>query len=433
MAGGRDSDLLCFRKYGLPFYAASWVPSEKIFLAQRKQKQGSQKEGEEVSTGDGSTALPDAAINSSYLAFAGGGGEGSSGIPNAIVIAEFDFSSNFLSQEPVAKLRLGADLPYRMAVHPGGEGLICSLPKSCRWFEWDVLENEGSLKLGLRSSERVLTQLEDIGQQLAVTFNSEGSLLAVGSEDGYLRVFKWPSMEVILDQADAYSTVKDLDFSSDGKFLVSLGNGGPCRVWDVMSSTVVASLPKESDEIFGFCRFSQTSDSNQILYTTAVRDRGGSIISWNTSSWMRVRSKQIVRDPICAFDVSADGRFLAVGTVEGDILVINSTDMKVQTVVRKAHLGLVTTLMFSEDSRALASASMDSSTRVTIIEDQKRQSGGSMWIVVFIVLIAILVYFLKTDGALPWLWINLLANYSGVAANLDYWECLHEVSRLQMI
>lgn len=32
--------------------------------------------------------------------------------------------------------------------------------------------------------------------------------------------------------------------SPDGKYLVSLG--GPCRVWDVTSSTVVTALPKEN-------------------------------------------------------------------------------------------------------------------------------------------------------------------------------------------
>lgn len=37
-----------------------------------------------------------------------------------------------------------------------------------------------------------------------------------------------------------------LSCSPDGKYLVSLGNRGPARVWDVTSSTVVASLPKEN-------------------------------------------------------------------------------------------------------------------------------------------------------------------------------------------
>lgn len=31
-------------------------------------------------------------------------------------------------------------------------------------------------------------------------------------QDGKLRVFKWPSMEIIIDEANAHSCVKDLDF-----------------------------------------------------------------------------------------------------------------------------------------------------------------------------------------------------------------------------
>ena len=34
----------------------------------------------------------------------------------------------------MGKLGTGSDLPYRMVVHPGGDGVICSLPKSCRYF-----------------------------------------------------------------------------------------------------------------------------------------------------------------------------------------------------------------------------------------------------------------------------------------------------------
>ncbi|KAF9618784.1 hypothetical protein IFM89_002652, partial [Coptis chinensis] len=64
--------------------------------------------------------------------------------------------------------------------------------------------------------------------------------------DVHLRVFKWPSMEVILDENDAHTTVKDLSFSSDEKYLVSLGSGSSCSVWDVSSSKIVASLPKEN-------------------------------------------------------------------------------------------------------------------------------------------------------------------------------------------
>ncbi|XP_073059445.1 SEC12-like protein 2 [Primulina eburnea] len=371
----KDDESSC-KKYGVPLYGAAWAP-----LA---------------------AGVSDSTASSSvngHVVLAGGGGEGRSGIPNALLVAALDLGSNSLSDQPVAKLGTGSDLPYRIAVHPGGEGVICSLPKSCRWFEWEANTSEDKHSLSLKSSEKVLQQLEDVGQQLGITFNPEGNLLAVGGEDGRLRICKWPSMETTLDEHSGHSSVKDLDFSPDGKFLVSVGSG-PGRIWNVASSTSIASLPKENDEVFGFCRFSRGTDADQVLYVTAVRDNGGSIVKWNTTTWKRMNSRHVVRDPVSAFNVSPDGKLLALGTIQGDILILSSTNMQVRTIVKKAHLGLVTALAFSQDSRALISASLDSSARVTLIKDTKKK-GVNLWIILFVLLIAVaLYYYAKNKGLL---------------------------------
>ncbi|KAK7854527.1 sec12-like protein 2 [Quercus suber] len=128
------------------------------------------------------------------------------------------------------------------------------------------------------------------------------------------------------------------------------------------------------DEVFCFCRFSVSNDMNQVLYIAAATGKGGSIVTWDTKTWKRIGSKTVVRDTISAFSVSPDGKFLACGTTQGDVFILNSASKQVQTVVRKAHLGFVTALSFSHDSRALASVSLDSSARVTLIEE-KREAG----------------------------------------------------------
>jgi prolactin regulatory element-binding protein len=61
-------------------------------------------------------------------------------------------------------------------------------------------------------SEEVIKELRDVGQQLALAFNPEGSVLAAGAEDGTLRVFKWPSMNTLLNESQAHSSVKCLTF-----------------------------------------------------------------------------------------------------------------------------------------------------------------------------------------------------------------------------
>lgn len=52
----------------------------------------------------------------------------------------------------------------------------------CRWYEWGGEKSEQAHKFGLKVSDKVLTQLEDVGQQLALAFNNEGSALAAGGE-----------------------------------------------------------------------------------------------------------------------------------------------------------------------------------------------------------------------------------------------------------
>ncbi|XP_022776415.1 SEC12-like protein 2 isoform X2 [Durio zibethinus] len=349
------------QKYGVPFYGSGWVPYNHVRSKVNSQEKHEDDE-EDNKEDEDPTQSEEEEISTSlnYVVLAGGGGEGRSGIPNAIVVSHVDFASNSLSDQPVVKLGTGSDLPYRMTVHPRGDGVICAMQQSCRLFEWEEPEDNEVHKLGVKGSEKVLTQLEDVGQQLALTFNSEGSVLAAGGEDGSLRVFKWPSMEIILNEAQAHSSVKSLDFSCDGKFLVSLGSS-LCRIWDVTSSKVIASLAKGNDEVFAICRFSQIVDKNPVLYIAAVTDHGGSILTWNTTTWKRMHANRVVREPISAFNVSADGKFLAV---------------------------------------ALISASLDSSARVTLIKD-KTKSGGMSWLIIFMVLLAIAVYFMKEKGIIP--------------------------------
>ncbi|KAI3863851.1 hypothetical protein MKW98_031443, partial [Papaver atlanticum] len=144
-----------------------------------------------------------------------------------------------------------------------------------------------------------------------------------------------------------------LSYSIDGRFLVSLG-GGPCLIWDVETAAVVASLLRENDEVFTSCRFSVNGNGSQILYITTMRDHGGSIVSFDTSSWTRVSSKHVVHDPISAFR---------------DVWIYKSSNTRVTSIITKAHLGLVTALKFSEDFRLLVSASTDSSVKVTKVEE----------------------------------------------------------------
>lgn len=60
--------------------------------------------------------------------------------------------------------------------------MINIMPCSWRWFDWDQNKSSEIHKLSLKLSEKVLSQLEDVGQQLALAFNNDGTALAAGGE-----------------------------------------------------------------------------------------------------------------------------------------------------------------------------------------------------------------------------------------------------------
>ncbi|CAH8353268.1 unnamed protein product [Eruca vesicaria subsp. sativa] len=375
--------------YGFPIYAADWIPAETVRSKIDKDQDNSEDAGESSSS----------STSKSCIVLAGGGGEGRSGIANVILICRVDLDTKSLLEQPMGKLVLGTDLPYRMAVHPRGGGLVCALPNSCKRFDWENIMSPREGDLGSEEGEEVIKELKDVGQQLALAFNQEGSVLAAGGEDGTLRIFEWPSMKTILDESKAHGSVKNLTFSESGKFLVSLG-GPLCRVWDVKASAAIASLSKEKDEMFAYCRFSVDNAGNEVLYIAANTERGGSIITWDTTTWKRRRSKLMKNYSISAFNVSADGKLLALGNMEGDVLIIDSTKMKTHQLVKKAHLGLVTALSFSPDSRCLVSVSFDSRAKLTVIEKTSEKHGVN-WLVMFLLCVLLYVvsyYFLMAKG-----------------------------------
>lgn len=98
MGKSKGPDPPNFQKYGVPFYSAAWVPYKSIKFDQEEDRDQST---DEVSGGHESSPAPEPSVAQDYVVLAGGGGEGRSGIPNAVVLSRFDFASNVLSDQPV--------------------------------------------------------------------------------------------------------------------------------------------------------------------------------------------------------------------------------------------------------------------------------------------------------------------------------------------
>jgi prolactin regulatory element-binding protein len=82
------------KKYGVPLYSAGWLKNNgkgKTKIEDRNQDGDPDRSSSEVSNAE----------SQKYVVLAGGGGEGRSGIPNAVFIVNFDSAANVLFDDPV--------------------------------------------------------------------------------------------------------------------------------------------------------------------------------------------------------------------------------------------------------------------------------------------------------------------------------------------
>uniref|UniRef100_A0A0D6R2I9 Uncharacterized protein n=1 Tax=Araucaria cunninghamii TaxID=56994 RepID=A0A0D6R2I9_ARACU len=376
MVRGTKTPPACMKKYSFPLFCASW--------ASHRISQGEEKEDD--NNNENTNKRED------YLILGGGGGGGRTGVKNALALARYDVESDVLS-ESVHLFDTDDDPPYRMAVHPVEEIIICAFSNGCRGFKLNSLGGSAVENVRINPADRSLNQIENMGQQKSIVFSTNGAMFAAGGEDGHLRVFEWSTLNSVLDKREAHKSIKDLDFSPDDTYLASLGDSGPCQIWNLSTCASEATLLVDKGESLGFCRFSRDR-AKPLLFMTVKQGDKGLITIWDMKTWKKVGTHAFEKNPISAFNISSDGKFLAIGTSEGDISIIEVSKMHPYRKVKGAHIIFVTSLEFSSDSRLLVSVSGDSSARVSRIEDQKQKAGSLLFLLITIILTIILAFFI---------------------------------------
>ncbi|KAK1682049.1 hypothetical protein QYE76_042897 [Lolium multiflorum] len=319
--------------------------------------------------------------------------------PPALEVLGFDSVRCSLSEEPLARIVLGDDsdeAPRGIAVHPTGDELVCATANGCRLFKLIFEE------LTVRFIESKAPALESIGLQKCLAFSTDGAKFAIGGEDGHLRILHWPSMKVLLDEPKAHKSFRDMDISLDSEFLVSTSTDGTARIWKIDEGAPLVNLTRSSDEKIECCRFSRDG-MKPFLFCTVAKGTKVVTVVWNISDWARIGYKRLLGKPVSTLSVSMDGKFLALGSHDGDFCVVDVKEMEISHWSKKLHLGSpVYGIEFCPTERVVISTSPQWGAEVTILNVPADWKEWQVWLILLALFItsAILFYvFYQNSGS----------------------------------
>jgi len=157
----------------------------------------------------------------------------------------------------ITELRLAEAAGLTLFSPYTGHYFACSDAKSTAFV--DIVEGAGGLSFNLSDS-----------QVLCAAFSPDGQSLACGCYDGRIRIVTLAEEQPRLEIPAHRSAVLSVDWSPDGKTLVSIGDGDSIRAWDPVNGQFRAAIGgSQSRE----SRLRFNSDSSQLYSVSASRIR----------------------------------------------------------------------------------------------------------------------------------------------------------------
>lgn len=272
--------------------------------------------------------------------------------PPVLEIFSYDAITTSLSSSPKVTYVLEEGDPVNITVHPSGDDFVCSTSTGvCKLFELYIRETN------VKIFAKELLPLQDVGPQKCLAFSVDGSRFATGGVDGHLRIFEWPSLQVILDEPRAHKSFRDMDFSLDTEFLASTSTDGSARIWKINEGVPLTSLTRNSDEKIELCRFSMDGTKPFLFCTIRKGDKSFTAV-WDLSTWNKIGHKRLLRKPASVMSVSLDGKYLALGSKDGDICVVEVKKMEICHWSKRLHPGTsIQSLEFCPSDRVVLTTS----------------------------------------------------------------------------
>ncbi|KIK08386.1 hypothetical protein K443DRAFT_672409 [Laccaria amethystina LaAM-08-1] len=366
-------------------------------------------------------------LSEDLLVLGGGGGASKTGIKNKlrIYVINEDRTADLKDEYELEK---GEDAPMSIATDILAKTLVCGVNSTVEKLEKGENENcrvfsVKDHKIKFLRTQKTIPSVDPEDYQKVTVLSTDGKLLAVaGAHD--LSLLHYPSLMLAAEPIHTEMEIYDATFSSqtlviatthnllvyllpeefsatnpsskeEGKKKSNGSENSPVPL--TLQHTIVLPASTGVGSTFRAVRYHPQDPATlyTAINTSSPRSRKiksstrqGYVCKWNTESWLVVKTRKIGDRGLTCLDISADGRFLAFGSSDLTIGMLEGKNLSPIATILKAHEFPPTTIKFNSTATLLVSGSADSSMRVVTVPDV---AGSFSWTFLYIVLALLVI------------------------------------------
>jgi WD40 repeat protein len=202
------------------------------------------------------------------------------------------------------------------------------------------------------------------GEVTAISVSPSGRILASGSRDRTIKIWRLESGELLhtfagrslWSGAGHQDQINALAFSQDGRILFSASHDGSIKVWDLVTQSLISTLSGQGWDVSAIA-----IDPEGYLLVSGNGD--GIIQLWDAETDELLANLRQHTDRISALAIDSQGHLLVSGSQDR---TIRFWDLKTDQVIDKlqAHVDRVSALTLTPNASLLISASWDKTIKL---------------------------------------------------------------------
>ncbi|KAJ3047932.1 hypothetical protein HK097_011036 [Rhizophlyctis rosea] len=345
------------------------------------------------------------------LIVGGGGGATRAGIKNSLII--YDLDEHTLDLKELAEHQFDKQDDGCMSIGVNSREKILAAAVNSPEADVKAGKNQNLRVLLLKGDKlyshktlKTIDRLDTSAYQKVTRFSPNGKLLLTGTTEGKLNVWTYPELKEAMPAYDHEDDIVDADFDPAGQLIVSVSNK-KLFVRNAMTGATIFSredpeLEKNRKAEFRAARFGVRESEGHLFVVTNIRSTPKKcyVSKWAVGKeerdWDRKKFRLVANACVTAFNISDDGKLLAIGAADMSVSILGSGSLNSLLRVNNVHGFPVTSLAFSPGGHSLVTGSADAC--VTVIRvPQTKGSGWSWftWLIVLALLVALVWYLLQ--------------------------------------